>query len=63
MAIPSSAEFAVISDLDDTVIHTGITSLLLAAKLTFLKMQRPANRWTVSLSYTRRSSTGASGRP
>ncbi|HEX7261327.1 MAG TPA: phosphatase domain-containing protein [Luteolibacter sp.] len=33
----ASAEFGVISDLDDTVIHTGITSLLLAAKLTFLE--------------------------
>jgi phosphatidate phosphatase APP1 len=30
-----AAEFAVISDLDDTVIETNITSLLTAAKLTF----------------------------
>ncbi|WP_052573094.1 phosphatase domain-containing protein [Haloferula sp. BvORR071] len=36
--IPSPrAAFGIISDLDDTVIHTGITSLLLAAKLTFLE--------------------------
>ena len=32
-----AAQFGIISDLDDTVIHTGITSLLLAAKLTFLE--------------------------
>lgn len=32
-----AASFGIISDLDDTVIHTGITSLLLAAKLTFLE--------------------------
>ena len=36
--VPSAdAAFGIISDLDDTVIHTGITSLLLAAKLTFLE--------------------------
>lgn len=33
----STAQFGIISDLDDTVIHTGITSVLLAAKLTFLE--------------------------
>lgn len=32
----SGAQFGVISDLDDTVIETGVTNLLLAAKLTFL---------------------------
>lgn len=37
MVPPASAAFGIISDLDDTVIHTGITSLLLAAKLTFLE--------------------------
>ncbi len=37
LTVPSSAAFGVISDLDDTVIHTGITSVLLAAKLTFLE--------------------------
>ncbi|GAA5118028.1 DUF2183 domain-containing protein [Luteolibacter yonseiensis] len=37
MLPPTQAEFGIISDLDDTVIHTGITSLLLAAKLTFLE--------------------------
>jgi len=36
MITPSNATCGIISDLDDTVIHTGITSLLLAAKLTFL---------------------------
>jgi phosphatidate phosphatase APP1 len=36
--VPSRhAAFGIISDLDDTVVHTGITSLLLAAKLTFLE--------------------------
>jgi phosphatidate phosphatase APP1 len=34
---PRNAAFGIISDLDDTVVHTGITSLLLAAKLTFLE--------------------------
>jgi phosphatidate phosphatase APP1 len=33
----ADAAFGIISDLDDTVIHTGITSILLAAKLTFLE--------------------------
>lgn len=37
MRTPPAAEFGIISDLDDTVIHTGITSLLHAAKLTFLE--------------------------
>jgi phosphatidate phosphatase APP1 len=37
MLPPFNAKFGIISDLDDTVIHTGITSLLLAAKLTFLE--------------------------
>lgn len=37
MVPPRQAEFGIISDLDDTVIHTGITSILLAAKLTFLE--------------------------
>ena len=34
---PPNAAFGIISDLDDTVLHTGITSILLAAKLTFLE--------------------------
>lgn len=37
MLAPRTAAFGIISDLDDTVVHTGITSLLLAAKLTFLE--------------------------
>ena len=37
MVPPRDASFGIISDLDDTVIHTGITSILLAAKLTFLE--------------------------
>jgi phosphatidate phosphatase APP1 len=37
LAPPANASFGIISDMDDTVIHTGITSLVLAAKLTFLE--------------------------
>lgn len=37
LVTPTAAEYGVISDLDDTVIHTGISSILLAAKLTFLE--------------------------
>jgi phosphatidate phosphatase APP1 len=37
MVPPADAHFGIISDLDDTVIHTGVTSFLLAAKLTFLE--------------------------
>lgn len=40
LVVPRSAAFGVISDLDDTVIHSGITSILLAAKLTFLENSR-----------------------
>ncbi len=36
MVPPANASYGIISDLDDTVIHTGITSILLATKLTFL---------------------------
>lgn len=47
LQIPSDrAELGIISDLDDTVIHTGITDILLAAKLTFLynaKTRKPLN--------------------
>lgn len=32
----ADAEFMIISDMDDTVIHTGITNMLVAAQLTFL---------------------------
>ena len=35
-----AAPFGVISDMDDTVIHTGITNLFTAAKLTFLRNAR-----------------------
>lgn len=33
---PPETEFMIISDMDDTVIHTGITNVLVAAQLTFL---------------------------
>ena len=36
LAPSSEAEFAVISDLDDTVIETNVTSIVTAAKLTFI---------------------------
>ncbi len=35
-----SASFGIISDIDDTVLHTGITSLLTTARLTFLHNAR-----------------------
>jgi len=34
--LDEEAEFLLISDVDDTIIHTGITNLLVAAQLTFL---------------------------
>lgn len=35
--VDPDAEFMVISDMDDTVIHTGITNTLIAARSTFLR--------------------------
>lgn len=40
MSIDPAAAFMIISDMDDTVIHTGITDLLMAARLTFLNNAR-----------------------
>jgi phosphatidate phosphatase APP1 len=37
LAVPKGADYAVVSDMDDTVIHTGVTSILLTVKLTFLE--------------------------
>ncbi|MDQ3537262.1 MAG: DUF2183 domain-containing protein, partial [Actinomycetota bacterium] len=37
---PAGAEVVVISDLDDTVLHSGVTNLLLAARLAFLHNAR-----------------------
>jgi len=37
MSIPRGAGYAIVSDMDDTVIHTGVTSILLTGKLTFLE--------------------------
>ncbi|RYD31313.1 MAG: DUF2183 domain-containing protein, partial [Verrucomicrobiaceae bacterium] len=34
---PVDAAYGIISDIDDTVLHTGLTSMLVAAKLTFLE--------------------------
>lgn len=38
--VDEAAEYMIISDIDDTVIHTHITDLLLAAQLTFLHNAR-----------------------
>lgn len=40
MTPTEKAQFGIISDIDDTVLHTGITDLLTAAKLTFLHNAR-----------------------
>lgn len=37
---PASAKFGIISDIDDTVMHTGVTGLLTVLKLTFLHNAR-----------------------
>jgi phosphatidate phosphatase APP1 len=37
LVVPADAVYGIISDIDDTVLHTGLTSMLLAAKLTFLE--------------------------
>ena len=37
---PETARVGIISDIDDTILHTGITNLLTAAKLTFLQNAR-----------------------
>jgi phosphatidate phosphatase APP1 len=37
---PKSAKFGIISDMDDTVLHTGITGLTTAARLTFFHNAR-----------------------
>jgi len=37
---PADAAFGIISDIDDTVLHTGITGLMTAARLTFFHNAR-----------------------
>ena len=37
MSIPRDADYGIVSDMDDTVIHTGVISILLTVKLTFLE--------------------------
>jgi len=37
LSMPTGAGYAIVSDMDDTVIHTGVTSILLMVKLTFLE--------------------------
>jgi len=63
VAPTSEAEFGVISDLDDTVIETNMTSLVTAAKLTFIgnaKTRKPLEG--VAALYASLGSGGA-GRP
>lgn len=40
VAVNDYAQFGIISDIDDTVIHTGVTNLLTMAKLTFFGSAR-----------------------
>ncbi len=40
LTIPNDAKFAIISDVDDTILHTGATSLATMAKLTFFSNAR-----------------------
>ena len=40
LTIPNDAKFAIISDVDDTILHTGATSLVTMAKLTFFSNAR-----------------------
>lgn len=35
MYVPKEAQFGIISDVDDTIVHTGATSIMTMAKLTF----------------------------
>ncbi|MFG0287057.1 MAG: App1 family protein [Rhodopirellula sp. JB044] len=35
LSVPSEAKFAIISDVDDTILHTGATNIVTMAKLTF----------------------------
>jgi len=37
LSIPGGAGYAIVSDMDDTVINTGVTSIFLMMKLTFLE--------------------------
>jgi phosphatidate phosphatase APP1 len=63
VAPTSDAQFGVISDLDDTVIETNMTSLLTAAKLTFIgnaKTRKPLEG--VAALYASLA-TGTAGRP
>ena len=63
LAPSSGAEFGVISDLDDTVIETNVTSILTAAKLTFIghaKTRKPLEG--VAALYASLNS-GKAGRP
>ena len=63
VAPTSEAEFGIISDLDDTVIETNMTSLLTAAKLTFIgnaKTRKPLEG--VAALYASLAS-GRAGRP
>lgn len=55
------ARLMVISDVDDTVIHTGITDLLLAAQLTFLNNAKTRKPLAGAASLYREFSAGQAG--
>jgi hypothetical protein len=58
------ARFLIVSDMDDTVIHTGITNLLLAAQLTFLNNAKTRKPLTgVGALYQNLTSAGSSTNP
>jgi phosphatidate phosphatase APP1 len=57
-----SAKYMVISDMDDTVIHTGITNVLLAARLTFLNNAKTRKPLAGVASLYRELARGTNGR-
>ncbi|HMB52021.1 MAG TPA: phosphatase domain-containing protein [Thermoanaerobaculia bacterium] len=65
MTVPPSASFGVISDVDDTVLHTGVTDLVTAARLTFLgnaKTRKPLDG-VAALYRAFRNGVGGDGEP
>lgn len=66
VAPPGAAEFGVISDLDDTVIETNVTSFLMAAKLTLLgnaKTRKPLEGVAALYAALQRGMAGRSVNP
>ena len=60
---PAAANFGIISDIDDTVLHTGITSLLLAAKLTFIENAKTRKPLDGVAELYRTLQSGMAGKP